>query len=279
MEQASNKKTPSNQVDGPTNNGASNPVNNKPPRGDSRALPLGDGPANDTVTLQDINFAWQGQPSILQIEQLNIARQEKVFLMGPSGSGKSTLLGLLGGVLEAQSGRVQILGQDLCAMSKAKRDSFRAEHIGIIFQMFNLLPFLSLIENVTLPCRFSSRRRAAINQNTANPLQDEAKRLLAHMGLVDESLFSRPVRNLSVGQQQRVAAARALIGQPEILIADEPTSALDVDARGAFLDLLLGECSKSGTTLIFVSHDKHLGGHFDRILDLTEINHAYREGQ
>jgi putative ABC transport system ATP-binding protein len=173
-------------------------------------------------------------------------------------------------VLEAGSGEVIVLGQDLATLEPAARDRLRADHLGVIFQMFNLVPYLSVIGNVTLPLRFSPKRRAAINGNE----DDEARRLLSRLGLTDETLLARRVSDLSVGQQQRVAAARALIGGPEIVIADEPTSALDADARDQFIDLLSEEARRTGAALLFVSHDAGLATHFDRAVDLGEINRA-----
>nr|WP_290492130.1 ATP-binding cassette domain-containing protein [Hyphomonas sp. UBA4510] len=173
-------------------------------------------------------------------------------------------------MLEAGSGEVIVLGQDLATLEPAARDRLRADHLGVIFQMFNLVPYLSVIGNVTLPLRFSPKRRAAINGNE----DDEARRLLSRLGLTDETLLTRRVSDLSVGQQQRVAAARALIGGPEIVIADEPTSALDADARDQFIDLLSEEARRTGAALLFVSHDAGLATHFDRAVDLGEINRA-----
>jgi putative ABC transport system ATP-binding protein len=193
-----------------------------------------------------------------------------VFLHGPSGSGKSTLLGLVGGVVEPGSGAVRLLGQDLAALSRSGRDGFRAEHLGFIFQLFNLVPYLSVLENVLLPLRFSRKRRARL----ANP-RAEALRLLAALGLEGGELLDRKVTALSVGQQQRVAAARALLGRTEILVADEPTSSLDSGARDSFLRLLMRECAAAGTSVLFVSHDHALGSWFDRSIALHEINHAH----
>jgi|TARA_X000001316_G_C920427_1_gene34622 putative ABC transport system ATP-binding protein len=166
---------------------------------------------------------------------------------------------------------VKVLGQDLARLSSSKRDQFRADHLGIVFQMFNLLPYLSVTDNVCLPCRFSTYRKTRARHRHDETIQQEAHRLLHQLHL-DTSLWGRPVSTLSVGQQQRVAVARALIGKPEVLIADEPTSALDTDRRDAFLDLLLNECRVEGTSLIFVSHDRSLATHFDRHLDMDEIN-------
>lgn len=152
-------------------------------------------------------------------------------------------------------------------MSGVQRDRFRADHIGYIHQLFNLIPYLSVIENVTLPCKFSTLRKKRALEH-ASTLTDEARRLLAHLGLSNEGLLKRPVAELSVGQKQRVAAARALMGRPEILIADEPTSALDAANRESFIELLFNECAESKATLIFVSHDFSLAPMFDRSVQL-----------
>lgn len=223
------------------------------------------------IDLDGVEYAWvRGRP-VLDVPRFTVARGERVFLKGPSGSGKSTLLGLVGGVLLPDRGRVRVLGQDLATLRGSARDRFRATHVGFVFQMFNLVPYLSVIENVLLPVRFSPERRAR-----AGDLAGEARRLLSALGLGAADLENRGVTQLSIGQQQRVAAARALLGRPEIVIADEPTSSLDWDARESFLKLLMQECSGAGTTLVFVSHDVTLGSLFDRTVALGEINRAAR---
>lgn len=220
------------------------------------------------VSLSQICFSWnEKQPATLEFDALDIYRGEHVFIKGPSGSGKSTLLGLFTGIISPQSGTVQILNQQLNQLSQSGRDRFRADHIGYIFQQFNLLPYLSVIENVTLPCSFSKLRR----QKVSGELSDNAIHLLERLRL-DEALLNKPVIELSIGQQQRVAAARALIGQPELIIADEPTSALDYENRTAFIELLMEEAEKAGSTLIFVSHDPTLEAMFDRNIRLEELN-------
>ena len=222
------------------------------------------------VSISDLRFAWALGRDVLDIESFTLNAGERLFLRGASGSGKSTLLGIVAGVLEAGAGSVQILGHELTTLKPAARDRLRADHLGVIFQMFNLVPYLSVIGNVTLPLRFSPKRRAAIDGTEEN----EARRLLARLGLTDESLLSRRVSDLSVGQQQRVAAARALIGGPEIVIADEPTSALDAHVRDQFISLLSEEAQRTGAALLFVSHDAGLADHFDRAVDLSDINRA-----
>ncbi len=223
------------------------------------------------IRLADIRFRWRSRdPLVLDIPELVVDDGEKLFVRGPSGGGKTTLLNLLGGVIEPEAGTVSILGTEIADLRGGARDAFRADHIGFVFQMFNLVPYLPLIDNVLLPCRFSARRRERAG---ARP-EAEARRLLAHMGLDVERLAGRPVSHLSQGEQQRVAVARALIGTPELVIADEPTSALDEDAREAFLSLLMEEVDKAGATLIFVSHDAGLEPAFRRSLALAEINRA-----
>ncbi len=219
-----------------------------------------------TVDLADIRYSWRdGDAPILDIPSMQIPAGSRTFVQGVSGSGKTTLLSLLAGIITPQQGCVSILGQRLDQMTGAQRDHFRAEHIGYIFQMFNLVPYLSVTENVTLPLRFSKRRLARV----ADGPTAEATRLLEHLGLGGAELRHRPVTELSVGQQQRVAAARALIGNPELVIADEPTSALDADSRDVFIDLLAQECEREKATLVFVSHDRSLAPHFDRVIELS----------
>jgi putative ABC transport system ATP-binding protein len=226
------------------------------------------------IDIRDLLFRWDdAAPVVLVLGQLSIAPGEHIFIEGPSGSGKSTLLSLLAGVTAAQRGSVRVLGKDLERLSSVERDHFRADHIGYIFQMFNLIPYLSVVENVTLPCRFSSSRRAKAIARTGS-LEQEARRLLDHLDMAHGDLLDRPVTTLSVGQQQRVAAARALMGSPELLIADEPTSSLDADRRESFVNLLFEECRPADSTLVFVSHDASLERLFGRTVDLAAINEA-----
>lgn len=225
------------------------------------------------VRLHNLRFVWPGntQPTI-DVEHFAIGRRERVFLKGPSGSGKTTLLSLIAAVLTPQTGSIVVDDIPLNTLKGGQKDQFRVDRIGLVFQQFNLLPFLSVQDNVQLPCRFSKQRRARASQT--HPISEEINRLLRAMHLPVNEIKDRPVTELSVGQQQRVAVARALIGRPSLIIADEPTSALDSDTRQAFLNLLFAEVEAAGSALLFVSHDASLASSFDRSVDLTKINNA-----
>lgn len=230
--------------------------------------------SNTIVQLEDVKFSWAGnsQP-VLAINEFSIKRGERVFLRGPSGSGKTTLLSLIAAVLTPQSGSIVVDDVALKALRGGQKDQFRVDRIGLVFQQFNLLPFLSVRDNIQLPCRFSKIRRMQAC-HAGNSLNQETDRLLRAMNLSPEEILNRPVTELSVGQQQRVAVARALIGRPPLIVADEPTSALDSETRQAFLELLFVEADAAGCSLLFVSHDASLAGSFDRSIDLREINTA-----
>lgn len=235
----------------------------------------------DDVVLRDLRFGWTPQALVLDIERLDLGRGERLFLQGPSGSGKSTLLSLITGVMQPPPGAVTVLGQDLARLGAARRDRLRADEFGVVFQMFNLIPYLSVLENVLLACRLSPARRQRLKASGQSG-RDAALALLTRLGLTASpgtkagGILDRTVGALSVGQQQRVALARALIGAPKLIIADEPTSALDTDTRDAFLALLIEVCAEAGSGLLFVSHDASLSRHFDRSVDLRQINRAWR---
>ena len=234
-------------------------------------------PVPDIVRMSGVRFAWPGRNAFtLVIENFALKRGERLFLVGPSGSGKSTFLSLLAGIATPQEGIIEVLGTDIAKLSGAARDRFRAEHYGIIFQMFNLLPYGSVIDNVLLPLSFSHKRRA--RAEAEGGIHAEAARLLETLSLEKAVIQNASAANLSVGQQQRVAAARALIGSPELIVADEPTSSLDRDRQQAFLDLLFADIDAAGATLIMVSHDESLSSRFDRVLNLTDITTTSRTG-
>ena len=225
------------------------------------------------LDVEALAYRWPGAAGFtLKVPRLQLDAGERLLLIGPSGTGKSTLLALIAGIVAPREGRISLLGEDLARYSSARRDRFRAEHMGVIFQMFNLLPYGTAIDNVLLPLRFAPVRRGRVGNSGAQVR--EAGRLLGRLGLDPGLIGRRRAADLSVGQQQRVAAARALIGRPELIIADEPTSALDPDTRDQFLALVVAELAESGGSLLMVSHDPGLGQHFDRTVRLADIIHA-----
>ncbi len=224
------------------------------------------------LELMDVRFRYSAtSPEVVAVKSLRVDRGERIFMHGPSGSGKTTLLGLVGGLFLPNAGSVLVLDNIISSISQRARDRFRAAEIGFIFQVFNLVPYLSVIENVTLPCRFGRRVSSGFKSSI-----DEARYLIDRLGISTKG--DANVQKLSIGQQQRVAAARALIGSPGLVIADEPTSALDTDARRGFLDVLFEQAKREGSSILFVSHDRSLAGAFDRSVALTDINQAQNEG-
>lgn len=225
------------------------------------------------LAFDGVRFAYPGATQdTLDLPALQLAAGQRALLRGPSGCGKSTLLSLACGVLLPQQGQVRLLGQDWAGLSAGGRDARRVDHVGYVFQQFNLLPYLSVQDNVLLPCRFSRRRAQRAIQSHGSP-EAAAQALLSALGL-GTALQQRNAAALSVGQQQRVAAARALIGEPELIMADEPTSALDEDRRDDYLRLLMEQCRARACALLFVSHDTRLAGHFETVLDLPVMNRA-----
>ncbi len=218
------------------------------------------------IELKNVQFRWSGQSSfVITVPDFTVHKGETVLLLGASGSGKSTLLSLICGTILANTGHVSVDGTDLKTLSGWSRDRFRADHIGIVFQQFNLLPFGTVLDNILLPLQFAPKRR----HRCPAPKQT-AMGLCQSLALPQEIAMSK-ASNLSVGQQQRVAVARALIGEPPILIADEPTSSLDETAQSSFLDLMFTQVTTLGSTLVMVSHDPRLGQRFDRVVHMDDI--------
>ena len=218
------------------------------------------------LDLTDVRFRWPGRASFgLSVPSFRMADGESLLLLGESGSGKSTLLSLICGTILPDAGRVVVTGTDLSTLSAAGRDRFRGDHVGVIFQQFNLLPFGTVADNILLPLRFAPDRRAR-----AGDPRSTAAGLCEALRLPLSPLLAKAA-TLSVGQQQRVAVARALIGQPPLVIADEPTSSLDAVSQAAFLDLLFDQVARNGTSLLMVSHDPRLGDRFDRVIRMEDI--------
>ncbi len=218
----------------------------------------------NAISITNLEFTWPGaEHPTLDVPKFDVACGESVFLRGASGSGKSTLLSLLAGILAAPADSVRILDTDLASLSARKRDRFRAEHIGIVFQQFNLIPFLTVGQNLKLAARFTGKSGQEVEKRSVELV--EALQL-------HPDLLQRPADQLSVGQQQRVAIARAFINSPEIILADEPTSALDADAKDHFVRLLLSIRESTGCAVVFASHDNSLADMFETKAALADIN-------
>ena len=220
----------------------------------------------ETIRLDSVRFYWSKNKDFkIFIPELKISQGEKVLLLGESGSGKTTLLSLVSGFLSPISGDIYLNEKNINSLSARSRDQYRSDNIGIIFQQFNLLPYANVIDNIILPLYFSKVRASKIiNQ------KETAVNLCKSLRLPD-TVTDMQANNLSVGQQQRVAVARALIGNPSLVIADEPTSSLDSDAQNIFLDLMFAQIEKNNSSLLMVSHDTSLSSYFDRVIDINEI--------
>lgn len=217
------------------------------------------------VSIKNLGFSYTSSAPVLDIKSIEIGDGELVFLYGPSGCGKTTLLSLIAGVTQAQTGSLSVLNEDFSTIKSAERDRLRGKSIGYIFQVFNLVPYLSVLQNILLPTLFGRLTSAGFSN-----AEDEAKSLALALGI--HTLLDKPVQNLSIGQQQRVAAARAFLGSPGLILADEPTSALDADARSGFLDLLFDQARREKSAVLFVSHDRSLASRFDRQISLPDLN-------
>jgi len=211
------------------------------------------------LMLCDLKFGWQGKP-LLDIPQLTLNHGDTLFITGPSGCGKSTLLNLITGLLLPDSGDIIIGNQSLTALGSSARDRFRGRYMGVISQTLNLLPYLTVEENLQLMQRFAGQKNDTAWQ----------QKLLTQLNLSDQ--LKQPVNQLSLGQQQRAAIARALVHRPALIIADEPTSALDNDNKSAFMKLLLDEMQQFDTALVMVSHDRSLEKYFNKVMDLRTLN-------
>ena len=221
---------------------------------------------NSVIRIENAEFSYPKGPAILKIGHLEVKKKESVFVFGPSGSGKSTLLSLLTGINIPVKGKVEVFGNDLANISGRKRDQLRGSHCGYIFQMFNLIPYLSAYDNIILSCKLNKTRMERIKGD----IEVSVKQLAQSLGV--DKFLHKNVSELSIGQQQRIAAARAFLGAPPLIIADEPTSALDTDSRENFIKTLFNIADKNETTIVFVSHDRGLKQYFDRSISLLEIN-------
>lgn len=215
------------------------------------------------IQAKNLEFKYQdNQLPVLSIAEWQVKSGERLFLHGASGTGKSTLLQLLCGLRVAQ-GDLTVAGVNLSELSEGKRNKFRVDNIGIVFQQFNLIPYLSMQDNIVLASALAGKSYAKA--------ESKAQALLESVGLA-KNLWSQSADSLSIGQQQRVAIARALINNPQILLLDEPTSALDEENQQRFMQVLQQHLQEHSTTAIFVSHDMRLASHFDRSVSLADIS-------
>lgn len=220
---------------------------------------------HNAVTISGLSFGWNNKEPLLMIPHWSITKKSRVFIQGASGSGKSTFLNLLAGIVKPTQGSIHINGVNISQLSERKKDQFRTKNIGVIFQQFNLIGYLSVFENIYLVANFSGE-----NQQL---LKERASFLLDRLGIA-KALWHKPARLLSVGQQQRVAVVRALMLKPTLIIADEPSSALDVQAREQFINLLLSVVEDAESTLLLVSHDPSLAVYFNHHIQMKDFQSA-----
>lgn len=237
-----------------------------------RAMPNAS-PAVEDMPLQErpvlglSQLVWRlGTRFARRLERLDIHAGQTVLLLGASGSGKTSLLNLISGIAAPESGEIDLLGQSLVQARPALRDRLRGDHIGLIFQQLNLLPYASVAQNIALGLRFSPARQARLDR----PIDQAIAETLQALDLAPE-MAQEAAQRLSIGQQQRVAAARALIGAPELILADEPTSALDPANRDRFFELLFASMDRRRQAALVVSHDPSLQGLFERVLRMEDL--------
>jgi putative ABC transport system ATP-binding protein len=220
------------------------------------------------IDLNQMKFSYSSESSsqALNLPCWQVHERESVLLIGSSGSGKSTLLNVLSGLLCPDSGQVLVAGHALERLTARQRDTFRATQVGYVAQSFNLIPYLSAIDNIKLTNYFAQNSNADSKDCDIEPLLRELN--------ITQAQWHKQVNRLSIGQQQRVAIARAIINKPQLLIADEPTSALDQANRDQFMSILMTTADNHNMTLVFVSHDLSLKRHFQRVDSMSDINKA-----
>ncbi len=215
------------------------------------------------IDIQRLQFEYPRTDFRLRVDRLQVSPGERIAVVGPSGSGKTTLLNLISGIVVPKAGSVEVAGRQVSALSDSKRRDFRAASIGFIFQQFELVEYLSVLENILLP--FMINRTLRIDSNVLT----RGTELAASMGLQDK--LARKIRRLSQGEQQRVAICRALVTEPPLLLADEPTGNLDPRNKGLTIRLLFEFCRRQKATLVVVTHDLGILEGFDRQIDFAQF--------
>ena len=219
------------------------------------------------VKIKNLKYSYNKKSLFeMTVKNFSLNKGERLLIHGESGLGKSTFLNLISGSIEAKIGDIEILGNNISNIPGFAKDEIRGNHFGIVFQTFNLLPYISVENNILLGLIFSKRKRSKIEN-----IKKEIKVLMQNLSLNYDELKDRKSYQLSIGQQQRVAVARALIGRPEIILADEPTSALDLDNQKIFLDLLFRSLDKDKQGLIMVSHNKDVSKNFSQVKNIKDI--------
>ena len=215
------------------------------------------------VRVHDLSFRYGEGDFHLQIPELEVARASSAAFIGPSGSGKTTLLHLIAGIALPQAGRIETNGVDVTNLSESARREFRIKNVGLVFQEFELLEYLSVLDNVLLPYRINPALELTPE------VRERAQTVADQVGIGDK--LARYPRQLSQGERQRVAVCRAVLTEPAVLMADEPTGNLDPLNKGRVLDILFDYAEASGTTLLTVTHDHDLLGRFERVVDFKDL--------
>jgi putative ABC transport system ATP-binding protein len=216
------------------------------------------------ITVERLEFRYAEGDFFLEIPALQIERGETVAFIGPSGSGKTTLLNLIAGIALPRAGRITTGDVELTSLDDASRRNFRIRNIGLVFQEFELLEYLSVLDNILLPYRINPSMRLD------RAVRERARELAAEVDIGDK--LDRHATKLSQGEKQRVAVCRALLPQPSLLLADEPTGNLDPNNKGRVLDILFDYAGRTGTTLVTVTHDHDLIERYGRVVDFREFH-------
>lgn len=224
----------------------------------------------NAITINNLMFNYQEHQVTLNIPEFNVSVGETVFIHGESGSGKSTLIKLLAGLRSPSSGKVEILSTDLSSLSAPQRDKFRAQNVGVVYQQFNLIPYLSAVDNVLLAAKLS---KVGLSEPRVS-----AREALLNLHLRERDI-NQPAYQLSIGQQQRVAIARAMITKPRLLLVDEPTSALDQENTTTFVNQLLSQANELNSAIVCVSHDMSYADSFQRQVSFEVLNQATKGAQ
>ena len=222
---------------------------------------------SNLISIDNLKYSYSDGSSFgMNIKSFALKKGERLLIHGESGLGKSTLLNLISGTIQPHSGKINVLGKEISGMTGYSRDKIRGDHFGIVFQTFNLLPYISVEKNIIMGLVFSKRKKEKVDN-----IDNKIKTLMEGLSLDYNKLKNRNSLELSIGQQQRVAVARALIGDPEIILADEPTSSLDSQNQKIFLDLLFKSLDKKEQGLVMVSHNKDILKNFTRVKNITDI--------